>query len=81
MMKMIPKNWQAIMRTSMLFVPESKKIDELLREFQKKGCTLAIIVDEFGGTVGIATLEDIMEEVVGWYQRWVWWCGRKILNS
>lgn len=57
--------WHDIMRSNLMFVPESKKIDELLREFQKKRMHLAIIVDEYGGTVGIATLEDIMEEVVG----------------
>jgi len=57
--------WQDLIRKSVLFVPEAKKIDELLREFQKKRMHMAIIVDEFGGTAGIATLEDIMEEVVG----------------
>lgn len=48
-----------------LFVPESKKIGELLREFQSKKIHLAIVVDEYGGTAGLITLEDIIEEVVG----------------
>jgi putative hemolysin len=57
--------WQNLIRNTMLFIPESKKIDELLREFQLKRTHMSVIVDEFGGTAGIATLEDIMEEVVG----------------
>ncbi len=57
--------WQNLIRNAVFFVPESKKIDELLREFQSKRMHMAIIVDEYGGTTGIATLEDIMEEVVG----------------
>jgi gliding motility-associated protein GldE len=48
-----------------LFVPESKKIGELLKEFQTKKIHLAIVVDEYGGTAGLITLEDIIEEVVG----------------
>ncbi|MEJ5263277.1 MAG: hemolysin family protein [Ignavibacterium sp.] len=48
-----------------LFVPESKKIGELLREFQSRKIHLAIVVDEYGGTSGLITLEDIIEEVVG----------------
>ncbi|MGQ9798120.1 MAG: hemolysin family protein [Ignavibacterium sp.] len=48
-----------------LYVPESKKIGELLREFQSKKIHLAIVVDEYGGTAGLITLEDIIEEVVG----------------
>jgi putative hemolysin len=47
------------------FVPETKKIDDLLREFRAKRIHLAIVVDEFGGTSGIVTLEDVLEEIVG----------------
>jgi len=47
------------------FVPESKRISELLREFQSKKIHVAIVVDEFGGTEGIVTMEDIIEEIVG----------------
>jgi len=46
-------------------VPEAKKIDDLLKEFQEKRMHMAIVVDEFGGTAGIVTLEDIMEEIIG----------------
>jgi putative hemolysin len=47
------------------FVPESKLIDELLREFQKERIHMAIVVDEYGGTAGLVTLEDVIEEIVG----------------
>ncbi len=57
--------WQRLIRTNTLYIPESKKIDELLKEFQQKRTHMAIVVDEYGGTQGIVTLEDIMEEVIG----------------
>jgi CBS domain containing-hemolysin-like protein len=47
------------------FVPESKKVSQLLREFQQKKAHIAIVIDEFGGTEGIITMEDIIEEIVG----------------
>lgn len=57
-------NWQGLLRPP-FYVPESKKIDDLLKEFQNKRIHLALIVDEYGGTSGIVTLEDIIEEIVG----------------
>ncbi len=56
--------WQSIIR-SPFFVPETKKIDDLLEEFQKNKVHMAIVVDEYGGTSGIVTLEDVLEEIVG----------------
>jgi CBS domain containing-hemolysin-like protein len=47
------------------YVPETKKIDELIREFQKNKEQMAIVIDEFGGTAGLLTLEDLIEEIVG----------------
>ncbi|MBN2089162.1 HlyC/CorC family transporter, partial [candidate division KSB1 bacterium] len=61
--------WQPIDLSSLarqvVFVPENKKIDELLREFQRDKIHMAIVVDEYGGTDGLITLEDILEEIVG----------------
>ena len=56
--------WNILIRTP-FFVPEEKMIDELMREFQEKKIHLAIVVDEYGGTSGIVTLEDIIEEIIG----------------
>jgi len=56
--------WQSLIRPP-FFVPETKKINDLLQEFQKMKIHLAIVVDEYGGTEGIVTMEDILEEVVG----------------
>lgn len=57
-------NWVSLIREP-FFVPENKKLDDLLLEFQEKKNHLAIVVDEYGGTSGIVTLEDIIEEIVG----------------
>ncbi len=57
-------DWINLIRTP-FFVPEAKMIDDLMREFQEKKIHLAIVVDEYGGTSGIVTLEDIIEEIVG----------------
>ena len=57
-------NWQGLLRTP-FFVPESKKIDDLMKEFQTQKIHLAVVVDEYGGTNGIVTLEDVIEEVIG----------------
>ncbi len=57
-------NWHPLVRTP-FFVPESKLIKDLLEEFQTKRTHFAIVVDEFGGTSGIVTMEDILEEVIG----------------
>ena len=56
--------WLKLMRPP-LFVPESKKIDTLLKDFQEKHVHMAIVVDEYGGTSGLVTLEDVIEEIVG----------------
>jgi len=56
--------WQSIIRPP-FYVPETKKIDDLLEEFQKNKVHMAIVVDEYGGTSGIVTLEDVLEEIVG----------------
>lgn len=57
-------NWQSLLREP-YFVPENKKLDDLLKEFQDKKNHLAIVVDEYGGTSGVITLEDVIEEIVG----------------
>ncbi len=56
--------WQSLIRPA-YFVPETKKIDDLLEEFRSNKIHMAIVVDEFGGTSGIVTMEDILEEIVG----------------
>tara|TARA_B100001989_G_scaffold136015_1_gene96324 strand:+ start:526 stop:1857 length:1332 start_codon:yes stop_codon:yes gene_type:complete len=56
--------WQKLLKTP-LYVPENKKLDDLLKEFQQKKNHLAIVVDEYGGTSGLITLEDIIEEIIG----------------
>jgi gliding motility-associated protein GldE len=56
--------WQELVRTP-FFVPENKKLDDLLKEFQEKKVHLAIVVDEYGGTSGVVSLEDVVEEIIG----------------
>lgn len=56
--------WQTLIRPP-FYVPETKKINSLLKEFQKSKVHLAVVIDEYGGTSGIVTLEDVLEEIVG----------------
>ncbi|MEM0997343.1 MAG: gliding motility-associated protein GldE [Bacteroidota bacterium] len=58
------QDWQAVIRPA-YFIPETKKIDDLLDEFKSRRLHIAIVVDEFGGTAGLVTLEDIIEEIFG----------------
>ena len=62
--KQTEMNWKPLVRPA-FFVPENKKINDLLQEFREKKIHMAIVVDEYGGTSGIITLEDILEEIVG----------------
>lgn len=57
-------NWRTIARKA-LFIPSTKKLDDLLRDFQQEKTHIAIVVDEYGGTEGLVTLDDILEEIVG----------------
>jgi putative hemolysin len=57
-------NWKTIARKA-LFIPATKKLDDLLRDFQQEKTHIAIVVDEYGGTEGLVTLDDILEEIVG----------------
>ena len=57
-------NWISILRPA-YFVPENKKLDDLLKEFKSKKMHIAMVVDEYGGTSGLVTLEDLIEEIVG----------------
>ena len=57
-------DWTTLLRAP-FFVPENKKLDDLMVEFQEKKIHLAIVVDEYGGTSGVVSLEDIIEEIVG----------------
>ena len=57
-------NWESLLRKA-FFVPESKQVDDLLTEFQRDKMHMAIVVDEYGGTSGIVTLQDILQEIVG----------------
>lgn len=57
-------NWVSLLREP-FFVPENKKLDDLMGEFQEKKVHLAVVVDEYGGTSGLVSLEDIIEEIVG----------------
>jgi len=57
--------WQERISSNVFYVPEAKKLDDLLREFQKQKQHIAIVVDEYGGTSGIVTLEDVLEEIIG----------------
>ncbi|MCS6967126.1 MAG: gliding motility-associated protein GldE [Cytophagales bacterium] len=58
-------DWRKLIRRDVFFVPENKRIDQLLKDFQARRVHMAIVVDEYGGIVGLITMEDIIEEIVG----------------
>ncbi len=58
-------NWQQHIRNNVLYIPEAKKINDLMKLFQQKRMHMGVVVDEYGGGAGIVTLEDVMEEVLG----------------
>ena len=58
-------NWHTLIRDEVMYVPENKKVSDLLKEFQRQKTHMAIVIDEYGGTEGIVTLEDVMEEIIG----------------
>lgn len=60
-------NWKTLAKP-VLFIPGTKKLDDLLREFQQKKTHMAIVVDEYGGTEGLITLDDLLEEIIGDFQ-------------
>lgn len=57
--------WQSLIRTNLQLVPEAKRVSELLQEFKRNKRHMAIVVDEYGGSSGIVTMEDILEEITG----------------
>jgi putative hemolysin len=59
------KPWPELVRKEILYVPEARKINDLLKDFQREHLHMAIVVDEYGGTSGLVTMEDVIEEVIG----------------
>lgn len=60
-----PSSWPDLVRKEVLYVPEARKINDLLKDFQREHLHMAIVVDEYGGTSGLVTMEDVIEEVIG----------------
>jgi gliding motility-associated protein GldE len=61
----IQQPWPELVRKEVLYVPEARKINDLLKDFQREHLHMAIVVDEYGGTSGLVTMEDVIEEVIG----------------